>query len=92
MFYTLDRAVKVTGLSKSTILKAIECRQITGTKNLFGEWEIEHSELHQACPSLADNAVKDGPPSSAAPDAATLEAEIEALIKEAGDKSSRPPR
>jgi hypothetical protein len=81
MFYTLDRAVKVTGLSKSTILKAIECRQITGTKNLFGEWEIEHSELHQACPSLADNAVKDGPPSS---DAATLEAEIGALIKEAG--------
>ena len=85
MFYTLDRAVTVTGLSKSTILKAIECRQITGTKNLFGEWEIEHSELHQACPSLAENAVEDGPPSSAAPDAATLEAEIGALIKEAGE-------
>lgn len=82
MFYTLDRAVTVTGLSMSTILKAIECRQITGTKNLFGEWEIEHSELHQACPSLADNAVKDGSPSS---DVASLEAEIGALIKEAGE-------
>ena len=35
MFYTLDGAVKVTGLSKSALLRALECGLTNGTKDLF---------------------------------------------------------
>ncbi len=91
MFYTLDQAVKVTGLSKSKILKALECGQITGAKDLFGEWQIEHRELHQIYPPLVENADKDGTQTSVAPDAAALEAEIAALIKEAGESLRGQP-
>jgi hypothetical protein len=34
------------GLNKTTILRAIESGKITGTKDLFGEWQIERAGLH----------------------------------------------
>ena len=85
MFRTLDRAV--TDLRRS---KAIECGQIADTKNLFGEWKIEPRELQHICTSLADSADKVGAHTPAAADAPTLEAEIAALIEEAGESLRSP--
>ena len=73
MWYPLTRAVNATGVSESTILRAIEAGRITGTRDLFGEWQVEHTELDRVLP-----------------DAATLEAEIGALIKQAGDSLRQP--
>jgi hypothetical protein len=86
MLYTLAGASKATGLRELTILKAIEDRHITGTKDLFGEWHVEHTELHRLYPPIAEgNASKDAAQPYAAADATALEAEIGALIREAGD-------
>ena len=90
MFYTLDGAVKVTGLSKSALLRALECGQINGTKDLFDEWRIERSELCQISRPLAEYADKNGTSTSTVCNAATLEAEIAALVKDAGDSLRGP--
>ena len=82
--YTLDGAVKVSGLSKSTILRALECGQISGTKDLFGEWRIEPRELCQISRPLAQNVDKNRASTSAICNAPTLEAEIAALVQDAG--------
>jgi hypothetical protein len=86
MLYTVAAAAKATGLRKSTILGAIEAGQITGTKDLFGEWEIEHSDLHRLYATVGEPSVGiDGAQHYAAPDATNLEAEIKDLIRDAGD-------
>ena len=90
MFYTLDGAVKVTGLSKSALLRALECGQINGTKDLFDEWRIERSELCQISRPLAEYADKNGTSTSTVCNAATLEAEIASLVKDAGDSLRGP--
>jgi hypothetical protein len=84
MFYTLAAAAQATGLSKSTILRAIEAGQITGTKDLFGEWEVEHSELHRLY-AVGEPSVGIDGAQYAVPEATNLEADIEILIREAGD-------
>jgi hypothetical protein len=82
MLYTVAATAKATGLSKSTILGAIESGQITGTRVLPGVWEIEHSDLHRL---YATSIGIDGAQQNAAPDAANLEAEIADRIRDAGD-------
>ena len=47
MRYTLAEAAEATGSTKSSILRAIETGRITATKDLFGEWQIERSELQR---------------------------------------------
>jgi hypothetical protein len=86
MSYTLATAAKATGLNRSTILRAIKSGQITGTKDQFGEWRVEPVELHRVYPAIAElSAGSDVPRQHAARDAATVEAEIEALISRAGN-------
>jgi hypothetical protein len=85
MFYTLDRAVQVTGLSRAAILRAIEHGQISVTKNLFGGFQIEHEELCRVGPALAENERLYAASTATAGNAATLEAEIAAVIRDAGD-------
>src|SRR5262245_34630925 len=92
MFYTLDGAVKVTGLSKSTILETLECGQIRGTKDLFGEWRIELQELCQISRSLAEHADRNEIAISAPCNAATREAEIATLVRDAGNSLRSPLR
>jgi len=85
MFYTLAEVAKATGLHELTILRAIGGDQITGTKDSFGKWHIEDTELHRLYPLMAErNASRDAAHDDAGPDS-TLEAEIGALIREAGD-------
>jgi hypothetical protein len=54
MFYTLTGALMATGLNKTTIMRAIETGKIAGTKDLFGEWQIDRAELHRLYPRVAE--------------------------------------
>jgi len=55
MSYTLGQAAKATGMSKSTILRAIKSGKISATKDeASGEWTIEPAELHRFYPTVAD--------------------------------------
>ena len=58
MLYTIAEAVTATGLEESLILKAIEDGQITGTKNVSGEWHVEDAELHSLYLSIAQDYCK----------------------------------
>ena len=91
MFYTLAAAAKATGLSEQTILKAVEDGGITGTRDLFGDWQIERNALHRSyAPVEPPGAANETAQSHALSDAANLEADIEALIKEAGNTLRQP--
>jgi hypothetical protein len=46
MLYTIAEAAKAMGLEESLILKAIEDGQITGTKNVSGEWHVDDEQLN----------------------------------------------
>ncbi len=84
MFYTVAAAAEATGLSKSTILGAIEFGQITATKDLSGEWAIEHSDLHRLYVAIGEPSIGiDGAQQN--PDAANIEAETEDLTEDVGD-------
>jgi hypothetical protein len=90
MFYTVAAAAKATGLSKSAVLAAIETGRIAGTKDLFGEWEIEHSDLHRLRATVGEPGVgSDGAQQHTAPDAANLEVEI---FPEHAPWSATPPQ
>ena len=86
MLNTLTGALKATVLNKVTILKAIKDGKIAAAKGLFGEWQMGRAALHQAVPRVGERAFggnaaqRCGPP-----DQPTLEAEIGALIRQAGD-------
>ena len=58
MLYTIAEAAKATGLEESLFLKAIEDGQITGTKNVSGEWHVEDAELHSLYLSIAQDYCK----------------------------------
>ena len=45
MSYTLAAAAAACGLNRSTVLRAIKARKISGTKDEHGEWHIEAAEL-----------------------------------------------
>jgi len=90
VFYTLTDALKATGLEKVTILTAIEAGKITAVKDLFGEWQIEHAALHRVFPPVSEHGSgRDAGQRCTAPDAATLETDIEALVREAKWGSGR---
>ena len=92
MFYSLTGALQATGLDKMTILRAIEDGKIAAAKDLFGEWQIERSALHRAFPpAAAECSGSDAEQPRAEPHAATFEAEIGALFREAGAGLRRGP-
>jgi hypothetical protein len=92
VFYTLTGALQATGLDKVTILRAIEGGKIAAAKDLFGEWQIECAALHQVFPPVAERGSRnDATQRCAAPGAASLEAEIGAIIAEAGYRLRRRP-
>jgi len=87
MSYTLTAAAAATGLNKTTILRAIKNGKISGTKGERGEWHIDPAELHRVYPPIAERS--DGGDAAqpyAAPDVAALLAQIEALIRQAGER------
>lgn len=50
--YTLKEAAEMTGMSKSTIFKAIKKGTISASKHENGQWMIEPCELHRIYPPL----------------------------------------
>jgi hypothetical protein len=86
MSYTLAAAASATGLSQTIILRAIKDGRIVGTKDEHGEWHIEPAELSLLVPSIAEHGA-DGPPT--VPDVEELGAQIEALLRQAGDRLRR---
>ena len=57
MPYTLAAAAAATGLSKTTIFRAIKSGKISGSKDVNGQWQVEPAELHRVYPPFAEGAV-----------------------------------
>jgi excisionase family DNA binding protein len=56
MSYTLGQAAKATGLSKSTIQRAIKAGKISATRDEASEaWQIDPADLHRVYPTVAAN-------------------------------------
>ena len=52
MAYTLGEAAKATGISKTSIRRALDKGRISGTKSETGEWRIDPAELHRVYPMV----------------------------------------
>ena len=50
--YSLANAAAATGLTKSTVLRAIQSGRLTARKDPFGRWQIEPGELHRVYPPV----------------------------------------
>jgi excisionase family DNA binding protein len=89
MTYTLGMAARATGLSKSTIYRAIKSGRISANRADTGDYAIDPAELHRVFPPLEADATRsadasskhaaNGPePGGIALDKARLEAEVAA--------------
>jgi hypothetical protein len=81
MTYTLAAAATATGLSKTTILRAIKDGKIAASRDEQGEWQVEPAELHLVFPPVAARDLD--------PDVEALGAQIEALLRQAGNRLRR---
>jgi hypothetical protein len=53
MSYTLGQAAKATGMSRSSILRAVNSGKVSATKDVVkGSWMIEPAELHRVYPMV----------------------------------------
>jgi hypothetical protein len=85
MSYTIAAAAAATGTNVTTILSAIQDGKIAGTKDERGEWHVEPADLHRVYPPVAEHSADATQPPPAL-DAIDIEAQIEALIRQAGDQ------
>jgi hypothetical protein len=77
MPYTLAAAAAATGLSKTTIFRAIKSGKISGSKDVNGQWEVEPAELHRVYPPFAEGAECTDAPQHHASVHATAAVELE---------------
>ncbi len=54
MFYTLGTAAKATGKTKTAIAESVKKGRISATKDDFGRYQIDPSELHRVYPPLSE--------------------------------------
>src|SRR5690348_18270004 len=76
MPYSLAAAGAATGLSKTTIFRAIKSGKISGSKDVNGQWQVEPAELHRVYPPFAEAAESTDAPQRDAPAAAELELKL----------------
>ena len=91
MTYTLGTAARATGLSKSTIHRAIKAGRVSAGRSDIGEYAIDPAELHRIFPPVQDatrsgngSVTRDATPSERGGVSlrhARLEAEIDASLK-----------
>ena len=91
MTYTLGTAARATGLSKSTIHRAIKAGPVSAGRSDTGEYAIDPAELHRAFPPVQDatrsgngSVTQDATPSKRVEVAllhARLEAEVAASLQ-----------
>jgi excisionase family DNA binding protein len=60
MYASLGQAAKATGLSRSTILRAIKAHRISAAKTDTGDWAIDPAELHRVFPPAPQQADQAG--------------------------------
>jgi len=80
MSYTLGTAARATGLSKSTIHRAIKAGRISAGRSDTGDYAIDPAELHRVFPP-ADSAARSG--NGSLQRGATLSEEVELALKNA---------
>jgi excisionase family DNA binding protein len=56
MYASLGQAAKATGVSRSTILRAIKAHRISAAKTDTGDWAIDPAELHRVFPPAPQQA------------------------------------
>lgn len=61
MQHTLGSAAKLTGKSKSTLLRAIKSGRLSGAQDDNGNYQIETSELLRVFPATVRDASSDAP-------------------------------
>lgn len=82
MMHTLGSAAKLTGKSKSTLLRAIKSGRVSGARDGSGNYQIETSELLRVFPATFHDAPVDAPRSSQTQDAQRRELEALRAIAE----------
>ena len=86
MMHTLGSAAKLTGKSKSTLLRAIKSGRMSGVKDEGGNYQIETSELLRVFPATPHDAPNDAPRTGQ--ESGAVQAEI-ARITEERDRERR---
>ncbi len=90
MLYSLAAAATATGLTRTTILKAIKNGKIFAIKDELGEWSIEPAELHRVfAPVAMHGGGSDSAPRFPGSDLEALTSQIEALLRQAGHRLRR---
>jgi len=80
--YSVAAAASITGLSKTTVLRAIQAGHISGTKNEINEWQVDPTELPRLySPQVTRLARQNTPPDDGA--AARGSGRAEAICSEA---------
>lgn len=83
MAYTLGEAARATGVSKTSLRRALDAGRISGSRDELGRWQIEPAELHRVYPPAS---TQPGPSPDPVPGAdpghiSALEREV-ALLRE----------
>jgi hypothetical protein len=60
MSYTLGTAARATGLSKSTIHRAIKAGRVSAGRSDTGDYAIDPAELHRVFPPVDTAAARSG--------------------------------
>ena len=68
MKHTLGTAAKATGVSKSTIYRAVKSGKVSASRNADDEYEIDPAELHRVYPPVSERAINDDMERSATPE------------------------
>jgi hypothetical protein len=84
MSFTLAAAAAATGLSKTTILRAIKDGRISGTRDERGVWYVEPGDLHVL--GAGPVAPPNDDQSFSQTEIDDLGAQIEELLQRAGDR------
>ncbi len=68
MKHTLGTAAKATGVSKSTIYRAVKSGKLSASRNADDEYEIDPAELHRVYEPVSERVGNDDMERSATPD------------------------
>jgi hypothetical protein len=60
--YSIAAAAAGTGLSQTTLLRAIQAGHISSTRNGFNEWQVDPAELHRLYDPKVSRIVKGSAP------------------------------
>jgi hypothetical protein len=81
--YTLGEAAKATGMSKSSVLRAIKSHKISAAKDeVNGVWLIEPAELHRLYPRVVEE--QSQPESEVSGNIRELQVRLEAALQIVG--------